>query len=122
MKRSFIKEHTELGKRIRVLRTERGWSLTHTNERTGISRSYLAEIEKGRSSPTYEKLLILADAFEIRIADLLEPLNVSRIPAPVVAKQLIVLGQEPELSYLGADLWLLTIPDPDGRTSTDEPG
>jgi transcriptional regulator with XRE-family HTH domain len=60
-----------VGATVRRLREERGWSLTDLAERAGISRSYLAQIESGKSAPTEEKILQLADALGALPSELL---------------------------------------------------
>ena len=59
------------GARIRRLREEQGWSLTELANRAGISRSYLAQIESGQSTPTEDKILKLADALGALPSELL---------------------------------------------------
>ncbi len=52
----------ELGKRIRVARTERGWTLRELSENSGISVSQLSSIERGAHLPSLESLLGIAHA------------------------------------------------------------
>lgn len=54
--------NTPLGARLRRLREEKNWSLTELAERAEISRSYLAQIESGESTPTQAKVIQLAHA------------------------------------------------------------
>ncbi|MBT5433845.1 MAG: XRE family transcriptional regulator [Alphaproteobacteria bacterium] len=61
----------DLGRRIRELRTERGWSFDQAAAQTGLSRSSLFKIEKGRMSPTFDALKKLADGFGLAIPQLL---------------------------------------------------
>jgi len=49
-----------LGLRVRAWREERGWTLKAFGERSGLSISYLSEIEQGRKYPKPAKLLALA--------------------------------------------------------------
>jgi transcriptional regulator with XRE-family HTH domain len=49
-----------LGLRVRAWRGERGWTLKAFGERSGLSISYLSEIEQGRKYPKPAKLLALA--------------------------------------------------------------
>ena len=64
-------EPLDLGARIRELRTERGWSLDEAASRTGLSRSSLYKVEKGKMSPTFDALRKLADGFGIALQQLL---------------------------------------------------
>lgn len=50
------------GVRLRCLREEKNWSLTELAKKAGISRSYLAQIESGESTPTQAKIIQLANA------------------------------------------------------------
>ena len=54
-----------LGLKLRTLRREHGESLKAVAERSGLSVSYLSEIEKGKKYPKPDKLIDLADALEV---------------------------------------------------------
>jgi hypothetical protein len=70
------------GMKVRQFREQRGYALKELALRTGLSPSYLTEIEKGKKYPKAEKILQLAQA-----------LNVS-------FDQLVSLKLEPELNPL----------------------
>jgi DNA-binding NtrC family response regulator len=53
-----------LGKRIRMARTERGWTLRELSEASGISVSQLSSIERGAHLPSLESLLGIAHAMD----------------------------------------------------------
>ena len=59
-----------LGLRLRGLRDERGWTLKQLAERSGLSISYLSEIEQGRKYPKPEKLLALAGGLSVAYDEL----------------------------------------------------
>jgi transcriptional regulator with XRE-family HTH domain len=59
-----------LSLKIRRLRQKKGFSLKDLSERSGLSHSYLNEIEKGKKYPKVEKLLDLAHALDISIDEL----------------------------------------------------
>lgn len=59
-----------LSLKIRRLRQKKGLSLKDLAERSGLSHSYLNEIEKGKKYPKVEKLLGLAQALDISIDEL----------------------------------------------------
>ncbi len=61
------------GLKLRQLRQERGWNFDELAKRTGISPSYLNEIEKGKKSPQSENLGKLAEAFGVEVAHLTSP-------------------------------------------------
>lgn len=54
---------SELGQRLRTLRTDRGWSLAHVAERSGLSISFLSSVERGTSSISVGNLFKVADAY-----------------------------------------------------------
>lgn len=59
-----------LSLKIRRLRQKQGLSLKELAEKSGLSHSYLNEIEKGKKYPKVEKLLGLAHALNISIDEL----------------------------------------------------
>jgi DNA-binding NtrC family response regulator len=52
----------ELGRHIRIARTERGWTLKELSEASGVSVSQLSSIERGAHLPSLESLLAIATA------------------------------------------------------------
>ena len=42
-----------LGKRVKKLRADRGWSLEELATASGVSRSMLSEIEREKANPTF---------------------------------------------------------------------
>lgn len=61
----------ELGKRLKELRTLKNLNQSDLANMLGIERSTYGKYETGDSSPDYEKLLILADFFEVSVDQLL---------------------------------------------------
>ena len=59
-----------LGRAVRKLRTERGWSQADLALRVGMDRNYLSLIELGRNSPSVRMLMRLCLAQDVRTADL----------------------------------------------------
>lgn len=64
-----------LGHRIRLLRTERGWSLKDLAAATRLSISQLSSIERGAHLPSIESLLAIARAFELRPSEILRAID-----------------------------------------------
>lgn len=54
----------ELGRQIRVARTERGWTLKELSEASGVSVSQLSSIERAAHLPSLESMLAIALALE----------------------------------------------------------
>ena len=61
-----------------ALREERGLSQTAVSKRAGISRSALAKIESGRSVPTIETLLKLANSMKLPLTKFLQSVGLLR--------------------------------------------
>lgn len=61
-----------LGRRVRQLRSARGWSLDALAGASGVSRSMLSQIERERANPTLAVTLRIARAFGMSLGDLLE--------------------------------------------------
>jgi transcriptional regulator with XRE-family HTH domain len=61
-----------LGRRLKHLRAERGWSQAALAARSGVTREYIAMIETGRSDPTVGVLRKLAKALRVKPGTLLE--------------------------------------------------
>jgi FixJ family two-component response regulator len=52
----------ELGRQMRLARTERGWTLKELSESSGLSVSQLSSIERGAHLPSLESLVAIAAA------------------------------------------------------------
>jgi XRE family transcriptional regulator, regulator of sulfur utilization len=63
---------TRIGTRIRELRTAQGWTQFEMAERTGIDRSYLAEVETGKIEICIRNLDLIAQTFKIELHQLLK--------------------------------------------------
>ncbi|HKG48870.1 MAG TPA: helix-turn-helix transcriptional regulator [Actinomycetales bacterium] len=59
-----------LGERLRVLRRQRGRTLSETAAQAGISPQYLSEIERGRKEPSSEMIAAVAGALGTTLVDL----------------------------------------------------
>lgn len=59
----------EIGKRITYLRTAKKYSVNKLANLSGISQSYLRDIELGNKNPTVEILSILCNTLEISLQD-----------------------------------------------------
>jgi DNA-binding NtrC family response regulator len=52
----------ELGRQIRIARTEKGWTLKDLSEQSGVSVSQLSSIERGTHLPSMESMVAIAVA------------------------------------------------------------
>lgn len=62
-----VERDDQLGRRIRVLRTERGHTLTGLAARVGITRSFLSSVERGVAYPSILVLRTIAAALEVPV-------------------------------------------------------
>ena len=65
---------SKLGRRIRVLRQQRGWSQVEMADFLAMNRGYLSEIETGKKDPSLTMLKKLADGLLVSISKLLDGL------------------------------------------------
>lgn len=61
----------KLQDRLKELRTNKDLTLKGVAERSGLSVSYLSDIERGRTTPTLNTLEAIADALGMSVIDLL---------------------------------------------------
>jgi XRE family transcriptional regulator, regulator of sulfur utilization len=61
----------KLQDRLKELRTNKDLKLRVIAERSGLSVSYLSDIERGRTIPTLSTLEAIAEALEVSVIDLL---------------------------------------------------
>jgi transcriptional regulator with XRE-family HTH domain len=101
----------QVGSRLKLLRTQRGITLTSLAAATGISKSTLSRLETGQRRPSLEVLLPLAQAYRVPLDDLVGAPEVGdpRIrlkPRRVNGRTVIPLTQHP-----GAmQAWKIVIP------------
>jgi len=55
-----------IGKKLKQLRKQNDISLRKLAKKTGLSHSFISDIEHERCNPSIETLLLLAQAFEVR--------------------------------------------------------
>jgi len=63
---------TELGKRIRQLRSDKSWSQERLAEQAGMHRTYVWGIEQGARNPSVRHLVRVADALGVPLRSLFE--------------------------------------------------
>ncbi len=61
-----------LGRKIRFLRSKRGWTQQQLADLTGIGRVHVSELENGKREAGLRMLERLAASFEITVSDLLQ--------------------------------------------------
>jgi transcriptional regulator with XRE-family HTH domain len=65
---------SKLGKRIRALRTAKGWSQVEMAGLLAMNRGYLSEIETGKKDPSLTMLKTLADGLSVPLSKLVDGL------------------------------------------------
>jgi transcriptional regulator with XRE-family HTH domain len=80
-----------LGLKVRQFRQEKGWNFDELSRRTGISTSYLNEIEKGKKYPQPANLRKLAAALDV---------TPDFLTSPELTKQLAPLGELLQSNFL----------------------
>src|ERR671931_19889 len=95
----------DVGERLRAIRRSRRATLRTIAARSGLSESFLSQVERGRSSASIASLRRIADALGVSMADLLGPDGVS---CPRVIRR----DERPALSFgiLGRKLLLTPRP------------
>ena len=66
------------GSRLRELRKHRGWTQVRAAEELGIDRSYISDMERGRKNVCLPTMEVLAQGFEISLAQLVRGLDRER--------------------------------------------
>jgi len=61
----------QLGHRIRKLRNQRGWTQVVMAEKTGLDRSFLADVERGKRNISIRNLYFVARGFKKTLSQLL---------------------------------------------------
>ena len=61
----------KVGKRVRSLRLDRGWSQEELADRSGVNRSYMSRVELGKSDVSLSVLHKIARTLGISLAELL---------------------------------------------------
>lgn len=68
--KSFEAAAKELGKRIRQLRQDRGWSQERLANEAGMHRTYMWGIERGVRNPSLRHLVCIAEALDVPMSEL----------------------------------------------------
>ena len=65
-------DQVAMNETLRTLRRAKGWSQTRLARESGVSQTYISDLEAGRSNPTVPVLKRLAAALGVRVSDLIE--------------------------------------------------
>ena len=95
----------DVGERLRAIRRSRRCTLRTVADRSGLSESFLSQVERGRSSASIASLRRIADALGVSIADLFE---LNSVPEPRVLRR----EERPALAFGVLGRKLLLTPRP----------
>jgi transcriptional regulator with XRE-family HTH domain len=63
-------DRAALGRAIRELRHERGWTLEALAQRAGLHWTYIGGVERGERNPSWENVVKLAAALDVKTSEL----------------------------------------------------
>lgn len=94
-----------MGRRLRNLRSKRGYSLRTLANRSGLNVNTLSLVENGKSSPSVSTLQQLAQALDVRLSAFFEsePLEKRVIYTPIGRRPQALFGST-QMQNLGKDL------------------
>jgi transcriptional regulator with XRE-family HTH domain len=100
-----VSAEIDVGERLRAIRRSRRATLRTVATRSGLSESFLSQVERGQSSASIASLRRIADALGVSIADLFD---VDAIPGPRVLRR----DERPALAFGVLGRKLLLTPRP----------
>lgn len=59
----------KIGEKLKILRLEKGLSLEQLATRVGVSRGFLSQVEKEKTSPSLSSLVKILGALDVRLGD-----------------------------------------------------
>jgi transcriptional regulator with XRE-family HTH domain len=100
-----VSTEIDVGERLRAIRRSRRCTLRTVATRSGLSESFLSQVERGRSSASIASLRRIADALGVSIADLFD---LDGVPGPRVLRR----EERPALAFGVLGRKLLLTPRP----------
>ncbi len=92
---------SDLGARLRAIRTEHGWRIADVSRMTGLAGSTISKVENGQMSLTYDKLLQLVRGLNLDFSVLFSAAPSQADPAPVTARRSV--GRERDVAYVDVE-------------------
>lgn len=90
----------EVGKRITYFRTKKGYSVNRLANLSGISQSYLRDVELGNKNPTVEILSYLCDALHITLCDFFNDQTQDRLDSSPLLSRIYQLTPAQQEAFL----------------------
>ncbi len=110
-----------LPQNLKMLRQQKGWSLSEASLKSGVSKAMLGQIERGESSPTIATLWKIATGFDTSFSRLVnnsEPLeakvaliNANLTRKPLAEDGMVVAVLQPFQPELGFEWFEITFPE-----------
>jgi transcriptional regulator with XRE-family HTH domain len=89
-----VQGHEPLGKVLRSLRNQRGWTLAEMAQRTGLPVSTISKLETDKVSLSYDKLLKLCEGLGIDIAELFASEPAAPAPSGITGRRSVARAGE----------------------------
>lgn len=89
-----------VGKRITYLRTKKGITVNKLANLSGVSQSYLRDVELGNKNPTIEFLSYVCDTLEISLRDFFDDEYISAFETDKLIGKIYQLNTEQKNSLL----------------------
>ena len=100
----------EIGQILKRIRVSRGLSLRELSQKSGVSPSFIGQIERNETSPSVRTLKALTDALDIRLGELFDGIERNgEVPSPLITPD---KRRKIEYRGYGVEMYLLT-PDLD---------
>ena len=84
----------DIGARISVLRTQKNYTVNKLANMSGISQSYLRDVELGKKNPTVEILSFVCDALDISLSDFFDDGTLKKITTDPLLNTIYQLNSE----------------------------
>jgi SOS-response transcriptional repressor LexA len=97
-------EAGKIGKYLKKKREEMGMSFREAARAAGVSHTHIMEIEAGKKSATFEKMMRILGAYNTNVDQLLE--ETDYLPANVTPIHYIRLRKVPIISWSAASGWM----------------
>ena len=88
---------SNFSKRLIALRKERGWTQEQLAVKSDVSQQAISKIEACQRSPTEQTMAMIAHAFGLTLAEMLEPAGYPAQPPPKVYTGVILTETERQL-------------------------
>lgn len=96
-----------LGRALRDLRTQRGWTLQEMSRRVGVPVSTLSKVERDRLSLKYDRILQISARLGLEPADLLAPTSPDPAPKLIARRSIGRLDQAIRREAAGGERYFM---------------